>query len=1172
MSRWSLLFALLVFTATFSVAQTASISGTVTDASGAVVEGAEVSVVNIDTSAARTVASGSTGAYAVTNLPVGNYRVEIKKQNFTTFRVNAITLTVDQALAINASLKPGSVSSTVEVSAAQLPPVDLESSQISNLVGSAQMQALPLITRNPYQLVLLSPGTFTAANRLGGFSVNGGRTENSNFLLDGVDNNDTSVPGSMGGVLSANPDSTEEFRVITDNFNAEFGRNTGAIIDVVTKSGTNDFHGSAYYFGRWNGFGGARDWFNPGEGPDAGPMNPYIRHQFGFSVGGPIIKNKTFFFFNNEWDRFITALTGQASVPTTSFLTGQFDYTYTDTNGVLHQNVPIDLTQTGSNNAYGLPFDPTMAKVFAVYAPFAVSPALSSDGIEGNIFFPSTSRVKSYAPVLKIDQKITDKHSMNVRFGYNHFEDPNAGGDFLPGVSAFGEKGISYGVSAQLTSTLSNTLINNFQFGLNHIYATFIQSAATTSLLDGPGGVDSFGNGWDYALNPFTSFGSQLGGADGQARTTGTVSYSDNVTWVHGNHTWKFGFDARLVKESGFDNFFSRRQITLDPALAFGGYDPGLIANEPPNDPGTALIDAADAYWGFAIEDTQDQFFNKGAARQPTDNKVYRQNEFDFFGQDSWKIRRNLTLNLGLRYQLNGVPYEVNGNASNLFQDPGSYASGQDVVFTLVGAGTGHSLYQPDHKDIEPRIGFTWDPWSDGKTSVRAAFGIFHDRVFGNEFGNARANPPFQAEYLSFPFDTLNNYLFNAGFFPAQPPTQVPSATLPDGSEAGGLVIFDQHFSNPASNNWNLDIQRQLTGSNVIDVAYIGSMGTHVLGQRDGNPPDPTLVQQLYDTVCGNGTPGSGTGPCPAVSSTALYEANQFGLPFNAVNNNAMVQPDYQITEFNSIYHALQSKFTHRMTHGLFMQASYTYAHALDNGVDPLNPNLGSRTFPRNSRNLGQSYGNSDNDVRHVFVTNYIWELPFGRGKGYLSSGLVGRVFEGWELGGIFSAQTGIPFNVRSPVDSQRTGIAAWAEQIGDPFAKPAAGCENGVGLGYVFMPNNGFGCAFTNPAYSQNGPNGTLVGGISNNARNYWHGPGFWDWDMTFSKTTTTTERVKLELRFEGYNVFNHPHFTNPGADSSSLGNSITSGLFGVSLSTATQPDGTTSARQMQVALKLKF
>jgi hypothetical protein len=1168
--RFLLVF--LVFAATLAVAQTASISGTVTDASGAVVVGAEISVVNLDTAATRTVTSGSTGAYAVTNLVVGNYRVEIKKENFTSFRVTPITLTVDQAMTINASLAPGSVSTTVDVNAAQLPPVDLETSQISNLVESAQMQALPLITRNPYQLVLLSPGTFTASNRLGGFSVNGGRTENSNFMLDGVDNNDTSVPGGAGGVLSANPDSTEEFRVITDNFNAEFGRNTGAIIDVVTKSGTNQLHGSAYYFGRWNGFGGARDWFNPGEGPNAGPMNPYIRHQFGFSIGGPIIKDKTFFFFNNEWNRFITALTGQATVPTTDFLTGQFNYTYTDTNGVLHQNVPIDLTQAGANNAFGLPADPTMAKVFAVYAPFAVPASQSSDGIAGNIFFPSTSRVKSYAPVLKIDQKLTDKHSANIRFGYNHGDFPNSCGNFLPGVSGCDAKAITYGISAQLTSTLSNTLINNFQFGLNHIYAPFTQPAATTSLLNGPGGVDSFGNGWDYNLNPFTSFGSQLGGSDGQSRTTGTVSYGDNVTWVRGSHTFKFGFDTRLVKERGFDNFFSRRQITLDPALAFGGYDPGLIANEPTNDPGTALIDAANAYWGFAIEDTQNQFFNKSASRQPTDNKIYRQNEFDWFGQDSWKIRKNLTLNLGLRYQLNGVPYEVNGNASNLFQDPGSYANGQDVVFKLVGTGTGHSLYRPDHKDIEPRIGLTWDPWSDGKTSVRAAYGIFHDRVFGNAFGNARANPPFQAQYLSFPFDTLNNFLFDSGFFPAQPPTQVPSATLPDGSETQGLVIFDQHFRNPASNNWNLDIQRQLPGNNVLDIAYIGAQGTHVWGQRDGNPPDPALVQQLYDTVCGTGTPGSGTGSCSAVSGTALYEAAQFGLPFNAVNNNAMVQPNYQLTEFNSIYHALQSKFTHRMSHGLFLQASYTWSHALDNGVDALNPNLGSRTFPRNSRNLAQSYGNSDNDVRHIFVTNYIWDLPFGRGKHYLSGGLVGRVFEGWELGGIFSAQTGIPFNVRSPRDSQRTGISAWGYQVGNPFATPAAGCENGVGLGYVFMPNNGFGCAFTSPAYSQNGPNGTLVGGISNNARNFWHGPGFWDWDMTFSKTTSITERVKLELRFEGYNVFNHPHFTNPGADSASLGNAITSGLFGVSLSTATQPDGTTSARQLQVALKLKF
>lgn len=1148
-------------------AQTASIAGTVVDSTGAVVPGAEITVSNTDTGAVRTVNSGDTGVYAVTNLTVGKYRVEIKKQNFAQFRVTDITLTVDQAMTINATLKPGTATETVEVNAANLPPVDLESSQIGNLVEQRQMVSLPLITRNPYQLVLLSPGTSVSSNYLGGFSVNGGRDRNNNFLLDGVDNNDTSVPGGQGGVLSANPDSTQEFRLITENFNAEFGRNSGAIVDVVTKSGTNTLHGSAYYFGRWNGFGGARDWFNPATGPNAGPMNPYIRHQFGFSVGGTIIKNKTFFFFNDEFNRFITSLTDQATVPTAEFLTGKFNYTYTDTSLVQH-TVPIDLTQGGANNAFGLPFDPTMAKVFALYP--TVPASQSADGIAGNIFFPGTSRTKTYNPILKIDHKINDHESLSLRYGYNHFFDPNPGNsDILPGLGAYSEKGISYGISGQLTSTLSNTLINNFQFGLNHIYATFYLPQSTINALDAPGGTDSFGNGWDYTMNPFSSFGSvTLGGSNGQARTTGTVSYTDNVTWVHGNHAFKFGFDFRNVKESGFDNFFSRRSLTLDPARAFGGYDPGLVANEPANDPGTALVDAANAYWGFVIEDSQSQFFNKGATRQTTDNKIYIQHEYDWFAQDAWKIRRNFTLSLGLRYQYNAVPYEVHGNASTILQDPGSYAAGQDVVFTNVGAGTGHSLYKPDYKDIEPRIGFSWDPWSDGKTAIRAGFGVFHDRVFGNEFGNARANPPFQANYDNFAFDTINNFLFDANFFPAQPPTCpspgfcVVSNSLPDGSHSAP-VIFNQHFPNPASNNWNLDVQRQLPGNNVLDVAYIGAQGYHVLGQRDGNPPDPGLVQQLV-TICSSTDPNVNPLGCvpSEVSSIFLYEgADVYGiLPFNAVNNNAMVQPNYQITGFNSIYHALQSKFTHRMSHGVQLQAAYTWSHALDTGIDPLAPNLGSRTFPRNSRNLSQSYGNSDNDIRHIGVINYIWELPFGRGKGHLSSGAIGRVLEGMQLSGIFSAQTGHPFNVRSSRDSQRTGIAAWGYQVGDPFGSGAScGLQPAPFSGFSYISNE---CAFKSPPF----------GGPSNNARNMWFGPGFWDWDMSFSKTTSLTERVKLELRFEGYNVFNHPHFTNPGTDSAALGNLINQPQFGVITSTATQPDGTTSARQIQVALRLNF
>src|SRR5882724_6299305 len=265
MQRLRVLFGsiFLVLAATFALAQTGSIQGTVTDAVGAVVQGAEITVKNLGSNAVRTVTSSGTGSFSVPSLPPGNYDVTVKMASFKTFHVSDLPLTVAQVLPLNVQLDPGAVTEEVQVRSDQIPDVDLETSQISNLVDERAIKGLPLITRDPYSLVLLSPGTSQTNSRLGGFTVNGSRERNNNFLLDGVDNNDTSVPGIAGGVLSANPDSTEEFRVITNNFNAEYGRNTGAIIDVVTKSGTNSFHGGVYEFGRWNSFGGARDWFNP---------------------------------------------------------------------------------------------------------------------------------------------------------------------------------------------------------------------------------------------------------------------------------------------------------------------------------------------------------------------------------------------------------------------------------------------------------------------------------------------------------------------------------------------------------------------------------------------------------------------------------------------------------------------------------------------------------------------------------------------------------------------------------------------------------------------------------------------------------------------------------------------------------------------------------------------
>jgi hypothetical protein len=1140
----------LLLIATFALAQTGSIQGTVTDSAGAVVQGAEVTVRNLGSNAVRTATSSGTGAYSIPSLVPGAYEITVKMASFKTFHAADVKLSVAQVLPLDVELEPGAVSEEVQVRADQIPDVDLETAQVSNLVEARKIKDLPLITRDPYQLVLLAPGTSQTDSSHGGFSVNGARDRNNNFLLDGVDNNDTSVPGGASGVLAANPDSTEEFRVITDNFNAEFGRNNGAIIDVVTKSGTNSFHGGVYEFGRWNGFGGARDYFNPAS---QGPMNPYVRNQFGGSIGGPIIKDKTFFFFNQEIDRFRTTLTNTATVPTAAFKTGLF--TYVDPQGTPHQ---LDLTDADSqgNNPAALPLDPTMQKVLSLYPNPTVS---NGDGFSGLLFFPSPSATNSYASTLKVDHHITDRETVSLRYGYDHNFDPDPfHSEILPGgVGAAPEKSINQGLSAQLTSTLSNTVVNNFQFGWNHIYANF--KCAGLSVLDSPGGVDQFGRGRDYLMSPFTNFGcTALSGSNSQFRKTGTTSYADSISWVRGNHTFKFGGDFRNVGESGADDFTTRRQVTTDAVFQFGT-DLGLT-----NIPGASepIQDAALALWGLVVEDQVAEFFDKSATRQASSNKFFRQHEYDWFGQDTWKVRRNLTLTLGLRYQLNGVPYEENANFSNLLTDPASFP----VVFTTVGPGSGHQLYKTDYSNIEPRIGFSWDPWGDGKTSVRAAYGIFHDRVFGNLFGNAKANPPFEQDYTQFPVETIGN-AGGSGAFPVVPPTTTPSATVPDGTLLSTAVPIDVNFRNPVANNWNFGIQREFPGNNVLEATYVGSMGVHVWSHRDGNPPQPALVQQLLAFCVPTNPQNNGfatpTGQCTSsdVSGASLYEgADQFGnLPFNAVPHNALFQPAYQQTVFNSIYHGLQTKFTHRFSHGLQAQAAYTWSHAIDNSVDPLGGAVGDHTFPRNSLNLAENRGNSDNDTRHVGVISYLWEMPLGKGKAYMNSGVLGKVFEGLQLSGITTLQTGHPFEVRSALDSQRTGVPAWGLQVGDPFGAPSSpACTPNPSLGKVYVTNN---CAFAEPPF-----------GSAGSGRNEFYGPGFWNFDLVLSKRMKITERFELETRFEGYNIFNHPHFLNPGTDAAGNGNLIESSQFGIINATFTQPDGTTSARQIQVAMKLNF
>ncbi len=309
---------------------------------------------------------------------------------------------------------------------------------------------------------------------------------------------------------------------------------------------------------------------------------------------------------------------------------------------------------------------------------------------------------------------------------------------------------IGKGLAANLASTFHSTLINSFSFNWNHINADF--ACTGLDVLNNPYPLDQFGHGSEFVMGPFSSFACGRGAllADGQGRSTGTTSYADTLTWVKGAHTWKFGAEFRYIHERGASNFTQRRQINSTTGTSFGGFDVigggnTVTADNPGDtlDPSTVnfttLSDAASAWYGLVVGDTQAQFFNKDQTRRGDDSKLYIQHEYGFYGQDSWKVRRNFTLNLGLRYQFNSVPYEKNGVMSNLYTDPKS----APVVFQTAGPGTGRLFYNNDFSNIEPRVGFSWDPWNDGKTAVRASFGIFHDRNFGNLFGNSRGNPPF---------------------------------------------------------------------------------------------------------------------------------------------------------------------------------------------------------------------------------------------------------------------------------------------------------------------------------------------------------------------------------------------------------------------------------------------
>jgi len=1127
-------------------AQTASINGTVTDPSGAVVPGATVAAVNEDTNASRDTQTGNTGGYSISNLVPGKYDITIEKSGLKTVKFAAVTLTVDQALTLDAKLEISVASQTVTVEGTSVAPIDTTDSQVSNVVDEKQILALPLILRDPYQLVLLTPGTTYTNTGSGGFSVNGSRDRNNNFQLDGTNNNDPGVPGAGFAIL--NPDATQEFRVITSNYLPEFGRNSGSVIDIITRSGTNDFHGDLYYFGRWNALG-SRDFFND---VSQGPQSPYVRNTFGASIGGPVIKNKLFYFFNYEGSRFATATTTSAVVPDAAFKTGIF--TYTDPKA---GPVSVDVSTPGSpNNAFGLALDPQTQKILNFY-PAPNGPAVIQ-GVSSQFFFANTDLANLNNYLAKVDYVITPRNTVSVRYLANKDNDNGGGTNPLPGIGGASTQVLTQSLNGHLASTISPTIQSDFYASANRSFANFPCNGINTIDSLGLGGVDPFGRGRDFALPGFTAVGCTiLGDSNGQDRPFGTYNIGDNITWTKGRHTLKFGYEFGDNYQNDFDDFGTRSTPNF---AIFSNTGTSALQNTTPfNNP-----TVQDAVWGLlggVFNESQTQLFNTAGTRTPSDERGFRERDMSGFVQDSFKWKSNFTFNYGVRYEWDGVPWVVRDQLTNA--TPAALAGPAPIQFVQVTRGGSNPLYANDTKGIEPRIGFAWDPFKNGKTSIRGGFGYFRDRQFFNLTGDTRANPPFSLPFVNTVYTGQNNTNTN----PATAADQISNIPIPATQPSPGFSLPQFSFAFPAtiSPNFhvpyvqqrNFGIQRELGGHFVIEVNYVGNKANRLLRVIDGNPPIPALVAKLRafcsvpnafgcidSPTAPNGGPNGET-----VQGVNLYVGAEEGLlPFDAVNNSAAFHSNEVSSVAESNYNALQTSVTRQFSHGMSFQANYTWAHAIDDASDAFLPQQGQTVFPANTNELGREKGNSSFDVRNRVVFNYIAELPFGRGKDRLNSGIVGRVLEGWSWSGIATLQSGFPFEIFAPgIDSDATGATQRASFSANPTVIPVTASVTQTG------PNLGL---FTFP----------LFGGPGDVHRNTFYGPSYKNFDMVLAKNTKITERFIVEFRSEYYNLFNHPNFQQPDG-------SITDGaLFGQSSAEVGRNDGTTGARQLQFGMKLHF
>ena len=1130
------LFASLVFSCVGLAQQGGgTISGTASDPTGAVVAGAKIEIRNVGTNAVFQSTTNSAGFYTAPALPVGDYTVSATVEGFKRTVRSGITLQVDQKAIVDLTLVIGTVAESVEV-VGQAALVDTSSATVGKVVENRRVQELPLNGRNTLALTLLTPGVRSNAASSSGFgdrgvevtsvSINNGPTAMNGQVLDGGNNVQTYL-----GDVNMNPavDAVEEFKVQTNTMSAEFGFTAGGVVNLATKSGTNQFHGTVYEFLR-NDKLDARNTFATDKGK-------FRYNQFGASAGGPVIRDKTFIFGNWEEWRFQKANPKIATFPTLRQRQGDFSDLF-DANG---RAIPIYDPATTTANPSGsgfvrLPFagnliptnrlDPVSLNVQKYYPDPNRAPTntfTNTNNYQRNVGEQRSSRQFTF----KADHRFSDRNSIFFRYGrFRHYTDSgaaNVAGAVYPDpdVSQRDDTLTNQNFLLSDTHTFSPSLLNEFRLGVTRSSFPF-QVRSFGKDLPQKLGLPPIvpGDTMPYFNNGTPAFNT------GTAGLRGATSWQifDMMSRIRGSHTMKFGVEHRISRGNNFQR--------SNPSGSFS-FNGNLTANaQTPTGTGSA-------YASFLLGEVASANVTRhvGAAFQGFSTSL--------FFNDDWKVSRKLTVNLGLRYDYQQQPVERWNGMSNIdlaLQIPGTEFYGRTVYAGV--DGQPRSFRNSDSKDFGPRLGMAYDIFGGGRTVFRAGFAVFYPSIFNsNFFGNPAGFSTTQTDYTSVGGSNFRAFRLRDGF-PSEPIQPKGPALGPAAFLGQGVSMEEADGTTPMSLQWNASLQHQLGKSWLVDVSYSANNGSHFLGAGyDLNQLDPQY--NSLGLALQNPVPNPYAGKVPGTLGAATITREQSLKPYPYYQSISIRNPHYG--SYTS--HLLLLSVEKRMSRGFTMLFSYTGGKLISNGNMSELVSFAAESAPSGSFQNGKYDRSVDRsvdprDVSQRGVVSALYEFPFGKGKHWNSSNpVLSRLIGGWQANSIGTMQTGRPLSV--------TGASNFRANRPNSTGISAKLDDRTVDRWFDTQQ-------FINPPNFTYGNVGRMLPDVRE--------PGTVNWDLSFIKNTNITERFHLQFRAEMFNFMNHVNLGRPATGFSPGANGLNqSGSFGVITSAA-------DARIIQFGLKLIF